>query len=141
MSSKFKEAPFHYWSHRVVTKLFANGERGFSIMEVYFENDKPTGCGQKGMLQNFSSLKELIWTNNKIKLAFKKPILDADHWPNEFKTYNTFEELCTEICGPGRQCSEDPYCPFLDPKSEHYNKQLQIKKNAKQKTKPSKLSL
>ena len=141
MSKKTKEAPFHYWNHRVITKLFANGERGFSIAEVHYENDIPQGSGDKSMLQDFMSVKELIWTHNKIKLALKKPVLDADHWPNEFKFYNTWEELCTEVCGPGRQCSEDPYCPLNDLKSEHYNKQLQVKKDASKKSKPSKLSL
>jgi hypothetical protein len=137
--SKPKETPFHYWNHRIITKLFNNGERGFSIAEVHYENDIPQGYGDKSMLQDFESVKDLIWTNNRIKLAFKKPVLDGDNGLKEWKVYNTFEELCIEVCGPGRQCSEDPYCPLHDPKSEHFNKHLQIKKNVIQEPKPSKL--
>ncbi len=77
--------PKNYWNHRIITKLFNNGERGFSIVEVHYEGGKPQGYGDKSMLQDFSSIKELKWTNRKIKKAFKKSILDADNHLEEWK--------------------------------------------------------
>lgn len=46
----------------------------------------------------------------------------------EEQKYNTFEDLCTVVCGPGRQCSEDPYCPLHDPKSIYYKWDKKVKK-------------
>lgn len=80
-----KKKPDHYWNHRVITRLFENGERGFSVVEVHYDNGKPTGYGDKSLLQDFLSKKELKWTHRKIKKAFKKPILDADNHLDKWK--------------------------------------------------------
>ncbi|HPI82281.1 MAG TPA: hypothetical protein PK122_03550 [Candidatus Paceibacterota bacterium] len=84
MPRRKKERPFHYWNYRVITTLHPSGERLFSVTEVHYENGIPQGSADKNIMQGFSSLKELIWTNNRIKEALKKPILDGDNWPNEW---------------------------------------------------------
>lgn len=96
-----KSKPKHYWNHRVVTKIIPGSiandltkgtitklsdERVFSIVEVYYNNGKPDSYTEsKSLLNSIESVKALKWAHKKIKKAFKKPILDLDHWPNEWK--------------------------------------------------------
>lgn len=88
--SKYKK---NYWNFRVVTYLngndaerFGGEERLFSIVEVYYTNGKPDSyVDSKRILDGLASVKELKWTNKKIKRAFKKPVLDLDRWPHKYK--------------------------------------------------------
>jgi hypothetical protein len=84
-----KKKPKHYWNFRVITKLHEVGNyeefyRTFSICEVHYENKTPISYGEKGMLVDFEYVKDLKWSIKKIKKALKKPVLDADKWPNEW---------------------------------------------------------
>lgn len=88
----------HYWNYRIVTKIISgitgydNGtvtklsdQRIFSIVEVYYNGDVPDSYAEsKGVLYDHESVEDLKWVHKKIKKAFKKDILDLDHWP---KTY------------------------------------------------------
>jgi len=80
-----------HWNYRVVTKLIpevaATEEyRVFSIYEVYYHDDKADSYTEsKTILDEVESVKSLKWINKKVKKAFKKPILDLDNWPNEWK--------------------------------------------------------
>jgi len=95
-----KKTPEHYWNYRIGTYLFDYSkldneaykdkkkfpdERLFSIIEVHYEKGKPISHGGKDLLQNSSSLSDLILSHKYIKQAFSRPILDLDNWPNEFK--------------------------------------------------------
>ena len=87
-----KELLEHYWNHRIVTHVikspFPNGEdeRVFSITEVHYENGVPSAYGENmNVLKDHTSVKDLIWTNNRVKEALKKPVLDLENWPNEWK--------------------------------------------------------
>lgn len=80
-----KKRPFHYWNYRVITNLHTSGERLFSVTEVHYEDGVPQGAADKNVMKGFTSLKELIWTSNRIKECLKKPIIDGDNWPNEWK--------------------------------------------------------
>jgi len=85
----------NHWNFRVVTKLYltqsnktieTEEERLYSIVEVYYKKDKPDSyIDSKRILDGLESVKGLKWTNKKIKEAFKKPILDLDNWPNEYR--------------------------------------------------------
>lgn len=76
-----------YWNFRVVTNICSfSGERLFSIREVHYSQyGRPQGYGEKGLMTDHTSMKDLKWVAKKVKLAFKKPILDADNWPNKWK--------------------------------------------------------
>jgi hypothetical protein len=65
-------------------------ERLFSVKEVHYSAEgKPEAYGEKGnLMSDHTSLKDLMWTNKHIKKAFKKPILDGDNWPKEWKEKN-----------------------------------------------------
>ena len=80
----------NHWNYRVVTKVQKIKpfpiERLFSIVEVYYTNGKPDSyIASKTILNELSSVKELKWSNKKIKKAFKKPILDLDNFPKKYK--------------------------------------------------------
>jgi hypothetical protein len=78
-----------FWNYRVITKLenYSGGDsyQEFSIAEVHYRNGKPESYANKFILQSFLSLKELKWTNKKIKKAFKKPVLDVDNKLKKWK--------------------------------------------------------
>ena len=78
---KFK----HHWNFRIITGKYESGERYFSVVEVHYKNKKPAGYGIKDVMSKHYSVKDIKWTNKKIKLAFKKPVLDADNWPKKWK--------------------------------------------------------
>jgi len=83
------------WNYRIVTKLEPSPLKGkppsrlFSIAEVYYADDKSTNADSyadgKNILSNWETIDELKWTAEKVLLAFEKPILDLDNWPNEYK--------------------------------------------------------
>jgi hypothetical protein len=81
----------NHWNFRVVTKVVpetcaTEKYRIFSIAEVYYKDDKPDSyVDSKRILYELESEKALKWTNKKIKKAFKKPILDLDNFPQEWK--------------------------------------------------------
>lgn len=96
--SKYKYK--HHWNYRIVTKIFSYKkqfkktnpklallpeERLFSIREVHYKNGKPVSYGVRSLMDDIETVKGLKWINKKIKIAFKKPILDADNWPHKFK--------------------------------------------------------
>ncbi|MFW6311068.1 MAG: hypothetical protein ACOC1K_02410 [Nanoarchaeota archaeon] len=85
---KDKKNKKKYWNFRVGTYLYkydSETQRIFSIIEVYYEDGKPTAYGENNILKDHDSVENLKWTNKKVKLAFKKPILDLDNWPKRFK--------------------------------------------------------
>jgi hypothetical protein len=84
------------WNYRVGTKLHKlsedfvkNGgnefDRTFSVVEVYYnEKGVPVAWGE-GSLKNWSDYEDLEGTHKLMAEAFKKPILDLDKFPNEYK--------------------------------------------------------
>ena len=94
--------PKNYWNHRVMTTLIKwnemydeeggvnpykdrEDERLFWVTEVHYENDVPVAYGDSmNILSGHTSVKDLVWTVNRVKLALKKPVLDKDRWPEEF---------------------------------------------------------
>jgi hypothetical protein len=92
------------WNYRIGTKLFSYkkefegkegneklaampDERLFSVIEVYYnsETNKPEGYAEVNPLNGWEEFKELKGTYKLIAGAFKKPILDMDNFPNEWK--------------------------------------------------------
>jgi len=93
----------NHWNYRIVTKLITGkiaydlsdarnnkifpDERIFSVVEVYYTNDKPDSyIESKRILDGLESKKAIKWTLKKIKKAFKKPIFDLDSWPQKWKS-------------------------------------------------------
>jgi hypothetical protein len=96
-----------HWNFRVGTKIFkqpvmegmrdANeiykeeledkGTRLFSIVEVYYTNDVSDSFIEpdKNRLDMLNSVKDIKWNLKKMKKALKKPVLDLDNFPNEWK--------------------------------------------------------
>jgi hypothetical protein len=106
---KIKEIPKHYWNMRIVTYV-CNNERLFSIAEVHYDKGIPSSYGKKGsVLCNHTSIKGLIWSTNRIKECLKKPALDLDNWPKEWKdntlvTFNFYDsELSKKITEKGKK--------------------------------------
>jgi hypothetical protein len=94
--SRTKKRPKHYWNHRIVTRIHPSAKnnldlnkedyRIFSVAEVHYEKSKPVSYGSDlRILTEYESLKGLKNIYKKIKSAFKKPVLDLDNWPNEWK--------------------------------------------------------
>jgi hypothetical protein len=97
--SRYK--PKNHWNYRIVTKLLTErtghdinkgthtnlpDERLFSIVEVYYHYGKPDSYADSlNILKDHESVEDLKWVRKKIKKAFKRPILDLDNWPAEFK--------------------------------------------------------
>jgi hypothetical protein len=90
-----------HWNYRVVTRVvkgmighdLTNGttkkfpdERVFSIVEVYYNKDgNPNSyVDSKHILKDCESKGSLKWILKKAKKAFKKPILDLDHFPQKY---------------------------------------------------------
>ena len=90
------------WNYRVCTYLFKYSEefpiasemrklddqRIFSIQEVYYDKEGNVNGyieDTKNPMAGWESYDELVGTHDLIKLAFSKPILDLDNWPNEYK--------------------------------------------------------
>ena len=88
---KKKEAPEHYWNMRVLTECgYPNSdERQFFFTEVHYEKGIPTGYAKGRYNYVGNNTKELNWRLNRMKEALKKPVLDADNWPNEYKDNGT----------------------------------------------------
>jgi hypothetical protein len=70
----------------------SEGARLFSLVEVHYENGKPVSYGDKNLFQGHCSIKDLKWTQKKIKRAFKKPILDADNNFKKWKKHSNSKE-------------------------------------------------
>jgi hypothetical protein len=85
--------PKKYWNFRIITNLhvvpmgtfIGDQYRTYSVVEVYYEEGKPVSYGAKNILSEHENVKGIKWTHKKIKKALKKPILDADNWPKEYK--------------------------------------------------------
>ena len=91
----------NHWNYRIVTRLYSErhidlsdpinnktfpDERLFSVVEVYYHDNKPDSYVEsKNILDGLESKKAIKWTLKKIKKAYKKPILDLGNWPNEWK--------------------------------------------------------
>lgn len=82
---KNKEVPKHYWNTRVLTKKYPNSEeRDFFLTEVHYDEGIPVAYSYGVYNYSADTLKGLKWRLNRMKEATKKPILDADNWPNEY---------------------------------------------------------
>lgn len=82
---KKKEAPEHYWNIRVLTKIYPDStERDFFLTEVHYDKGIPVAYAEGRNNYAGADIKELNWRLNRMKEALKKPILDADNWPNEW---------------------------------------------------------
>jgi hypothetical protein len=103
---KTRKRSKNHWNYRIVTKLVPGiqgidltdlrnnktfpDERVFSVVEVYYHDNKPDSYVEsKDVLGELDSKKSIRWTLKKIKKAFKKPILDLDNFPNEYKIVKT----------------------------------------------------
>jgi hypothetical protein len=77
-----------YWNYRLATKI-DNNERLFSIIEVYYDGEKgkgiPNGYTTPNILSNWESVIDLNLTHKLVNKAFKRPIIDLDHFPNEYE--------------------------------------------------------
>jgi hypothetical protein len=81
-----KKEPEHYWNIRVLTRMYENSdEREFFLTEVQYDDGKPVSYSQGRYNYSAEDLKGLKWRLNRMKEATKKPILDADNFPNEWK--------------------------------------------------------
>lgn len=96
------------WNYRIGTELFETifkskdpfRERVYSIITVYYNNDgEPITYGGKtpagdynNYLSHLSDVEELEGTLNLIKLAFEKPVIDLDNFPNTFDNTNKKHE-------------------------------------------------
>ena len=80
-----------YWNYRVLAKKL-DSEIEFGLYEVYYDDDNnPISCTENACFplaydECGDYIKSLKWTLNKMKIALKKPILDYDNFPNEYKT-------------------------------------------------------
>jgi len=92
------------WNYRIGTYIFSYkerfpdnkkmweipDERMFCLISAYYENKKAKkpnsyGLNTQNIMDGFSSVKELKWTNQKIKEALKKDVLDLDNFPKTYK--------------------------------------------------------
>lgn len=94
------------WNYRIGTKVFSykkNFEgknerlaahpdvRQFYIIEAYYDhkqdadNNIASYYGEVNPLNGWENMKALKKTYKLIAGAFKKPVLDLDNWPNEWK--------------------------------------------------------
>jgi len=73
------------WNYRICTRL--NGsERTFFIYPVYYKGEIPNFWGEQNMYftaEKYSDLKEDFRLR---QLAFEKPVIDLDNFPEIFKT-------------------------------------------------------
>ena len=77
------------WNFRIGTYVFPlesrEGERLFSIVEVYYDEDNnPISVGGKNLLKDIENVEGLKWAIKHIPEAFEKPIIDLDNFPNEW---------------------------------------------------------
>ncbi len=89
------------WNYRVCTQIYSYKDkfpgnkrlsekedaRLFSIHEFYYDKDGvPTGIHQSPTsLSDWENIEDLQETVDLIQSAFKKPTMDLDNFPNEFK--------------------------------------------------------
>lgn len=59
--------------------------RTFGIYEVYYEDEVPVSYTEGDLMKYWEKILYLKETYNKIGLAFNKPILDLDNFPNIYK--------------------------------------------------------
>jgi len=95
-----------YWNYRIGTKIFSyqktfnkknpemsklEDQRLFSIIEAYYPSLKEAEIGvpdsyvERGSFENWEDLEDLKATLKLVKKAMKKPIIDLDNFPNEYK--------------------------------------------------------
>ena len=76
----------YHWNFRVITGKDHFGNRFFSIVETYYNKDNvPDSYAKRELMSEHESVEDLKWERKKIKDAFKKPILDKDNFPKEWK--------------------------------------------------------
>jgi hypothetical protein len=72
------------WNHRIIAHEH-NEEVVLQIHEVYYGSDGiPSVYTTRPVPVSSEDIKGIRWTLNKMKLALKKPILSAAHWPDEY---------------------------------------------------------
>ena len=89
------------WNYRIITKLEPHPLEGyepvriFYISEVFYESDQvtPRNYMAATAINNFDTMYGLKMALMRSQLAFGKPVLDADNWPNEFPTLEQDQEL------------------------------------------------
>jgi hypothetical protein len=75
------------WNYRIGTKKDGANTRVYSIFECYYdENGVPDSNidDNSNILGCWEYLEDLKGTYDLIKLAFEKPIIDLDNFPNIF---------------------------------------------------------
>ena len=84
-----------YWNYRILTRIDVKNNltvdsknwREFFLTEVYYKKGKATSYAPDlNPLSGWDDLKDLKWTVKHLKEALKKPVLDIDNWPEEWKT-------------------------------------------------------
>ena len=89
------------WNYRICTHLFSDKKtfvnnpklaknedtRIFAVHSVYYDKDGlPEGCSKNPeSVGGYETQVELKSTIGMLQEAFKKPVLDLDNWPNEWK--------------------------------------------------------
>jgi len=86
------------WNYRIGTYIYhhngnnnqghnMDGIRLFKIIDVYYEDDKEVSYGDRGYwdkTDGYESFNDLKISMELMKMAFNKPIIDLDNWPNEW---------------------------------------------------------
>lgn len=74
------------WNHRVL-RHHTEGEGDILIIhEVHYENGVPVSYTENGVPVLSENVKGLEWVLGKMAECLRKPILDAENFPNEWET-------------------------------------------------------
>lgn len=74
------------WNHRILAHE-TNGEVWFQMHEVYYADDVATSYTAQPSTVGSDGLPGIRWTLNKMRAAWKKPVLWAGaQFPNEYQS-------------------------------------------------------
>ena len=67
------------WNHRVVKRVFPNGEEELSIHEAHYDKEwgKPRAWTTQPVAVSADSIKDLRWTLKQMLKALDQPVIDG----------------------------------------------------------------
>lgn len=66
------------WNHRIIRQKAPEGEYFYQIHEVHYDKDMyPTVWSTDSASVSGDSVNDVLWSYNKIKKAFNKPVLEV----------------------------------------------------------------
>jgi hypothetical protein len=87
-----------HWNYRILAKK-VGVEVEFALYEVHYdENNKPVAYTENsvsavGFKSEGDPVESIKWQLDAMKIASEKPVLDYDHFPNEYIKYSREKKL------------------------------------------------